>query len=53
MHIGYMYTQFMYTYYTCSYINFTGKPTGQVTFPIDFFEHVQQSSDVEVKHHAL
>ncbi|KAK2146046.1 hypothetical protein LSH36_637g01010, partial [Paralvinella palmiformis] len=25
----------------------SGKPAGQVTFPIDFFEHVQQSSDIE------
>ena len=25
-----------------------GRPVGSVSFPIDFFEHCQQSNDVEV-----
>ena len=26
----------------------TGRPSGAVSFPIDFFEHSQQSNDIEV-----
>ena len=26
-----------------------GRPTGQVSFPVDFFEHCQQSNDIEVR----
>lgn len=26
----------------------TGRPTGSVSFPIDFFEHCQQTNDIEV-----
>lgn len=34
--------------FSLSSVLFTGRPTGSVSFPIDFFEHCQQTNDIEV-----